>query len=113
MPPFPVEILAALPCLSMCSSIPALISARGFACPVSALIAILLLLRNPAPGALSLAPHAVAAYVFTKFPNASTMNAMMATQNAYVLTYWMGVKVLTTASTAISTESINIHIDGA
>jgi hypothetical protein len=51
---------------------------------------------------------------FPKLPNASTKNATMTTQNAnaYVLTYSIGVNALTMASTATSTESTNIHIDG-
>jgi hypothetical protein len=70
------------------------------------------LIAHPAvPGVA--AGRVMTVYVFTKLPNASAMNAMMATQNAYVLTYSIGMNVLTIASTAISIESTNIHIDGA
>jgi hypothetical protein len=65
------------------------------------------------PAASTAGGRVMAAYVLTKLPNASTINAMIPTQNAYVLTYWIGVNVLTIASTAINTATTNIHIEGA
>ena len=55
----------------------------------------------------------MAYYVFTTLPNASKMNAMIATKKAYVVTYAIVVNVPMIASTAITTESIKSHIDSA
>jgi hypothetical protein len=68
-------------------------------------------LRQPA--VYGAARRVTALYVFTRLPNARTTNAMIATQNAYLVTYSIGVNVLTIASTAMSTEITNTHIDGA
>jgi hypothetical protein len=68
-------------------------------------------LRQPA--VYGAARRVIALYVFTTLPNASTTNAMIETQNAYLVTYSIGVNVLIIASTAMSTEITKTHIDGA
>jgi len=41
------------------------------------------------------------------------MYARMATQTPYVVTYGIGVRALNTARTAIMSEAMNHHVDGA
>jgi len=51
-------------------------------------------------------------YSYAKLPTASTTYARMATQAPYVVTYGTGVRTLTTAITAITSEAMNQPLDG-